>query len=904
MPATSRDPVQSPPTGTVTFLFSDIEGSTRLLQQLGDGYPTVLQQQREVLRRAFSEHGGVEHGTEGDSFFVAFADAGGAVAAAVTATRGLTAADWPSGASVRVRIGLHTGAGRLVGGDYVGLDVHRAARIAAAGHGGQVLLSESTRILAENGLAPDVSLRDLGEHLLKDLPAAERLYQIVIEGERADFPPLRSLARTVANLPAQLATILGRDRDMEAVEQLVGDHRLVTVTGPGGTGKTRLVQEVARAIAVIGSADVVFVPLEALNDAELIPVEIIRALRLDVVASRAPSDRLVDHFAMRRTILVLDNLEQLSGAGVVIRSLLDRASTLSILASSQAALHLAGEQEYGIGGLPVPEFALPGRTASVADRPAVRLFVDRARAVRPDFVLDDDNAAVVVDICTRLDGLPLAIELAAAQVKLLSPAAIFERIDDRLDTLASRRADLPARQRTLRATVSWSYELLGEVERQLLRRMSVFAGGAGIPEIEAIGRVQPPIDDPVDALETLVDRSLVAARHDGPSGDRFALLETVRAYGRELLDEAGEAPGVVAGHAAIYRELAHRAEPEFYGGSRRQWGDRLVSEHDNLRAALESLRANGELEGALELTADLWRFWQLRGHLTEGRERLDELLAAAAAPGAPPISPLVLSRAEEAAGSIRYWTTSDRVQPKPFYERSLDHAIESGDRRRIAWAKYNLAFVFDFTPAPEMGSANVERATALREDALAAFRALDDRRGIAESLWAMGGNALIMLSQPAKARGLLMEALPRLEELSDVYGRGWALTSLAMLTALEGDLDGAEDLILRAADMFEGDREMAGEIVGLMAVGALMARRGHHVDAVRMAAAATAAARALGAEIPKIAPIMQPLDEAASQLAPDDLQREREVGVAIGARSMLNAALEAWRARGGVSTGP
>src|SRR5258706_2201674 len=496
------------PTGTVTFLFSDIEGSTRLLDTLGDRYADVLQRHREAMRRAFAANAGVERGTEGDSFFVAFADAGRAVVAAADATRALAATDWPPDARVRVRIGLHTGEGRLAEGDYVGMDVHRAARIAAAGHGGQVLISESTRILAERSLPSDVTLRDLGEHRLKDLPGPEHLYQLVSDGQPTDYPPIRSMARTVTNLPARLTTIVGRDADVEAVLGLLGEARLVTVTGPGGSGKTRLVQEVARAEAEAGGTDVAFVPLEALTSADLIPVEVLRALRLDIAAARDPIDRLAEHLSARKTLLVLDNLEQLAGAGLIVRALLDRAPTLSILGSSQASLHVGGEQEYALRTLPLPDqpHRGPRDLGEVGGNPAVRLFVERARAVRADFPLDPSNVAAVIAICARLDGLPLAIELAAAQVKLLSPPAILDRITDRLDALASRRGDLPVRQRTLRATVAWSYELLGEVERRLFRRLSVFAGGAQLAEIEAIAAVDPPIPDAIDVLETLVDR--------------------------------------------------------------------------------------------------------------------------------------------------------------------------------------------------------------------------------------------------------------------------------------------------------------------------------------------------------------------------------------------------------------
>jgi predicted ATPase/class 3 adenylate cyclase len=885
--------VQVSPTGTVTFLFSDIEGSTRILEALGPRYGDALGRHRTILRAAFAANGGIERGTEGDSFFVAFPDAAGAIAAAADATRGLAATTWPDGATIRVRVGLHTGQGRLVDDDYVGIDVHRAARIAAAGHGGQVLLSESTRILVERSLPSGVQIRDMGEHRLKDLPAAEHLYQLVIEGQPADFPPLRSLEPSVRNLPAQLPTIVGRERDVEAVAELLEQSPIVTVTGPGGTGKTRLVQEVARTSIGSGPIDVVFVPLAALTDAALIPVEILRALGMDVAAARDPVERLVEALLARRTRLVLDNLEQLGVAGPVIRALVDRVPNLSVLAASQAALHVAGEQEYGLGPL-----ALDGSAAATtlvgpgmeATSPAVRLFVERARAARADFQLDSSNAAAVAAICARVDGLPLAIELAAAQVKLLSPAAILERIEDRLGALASRRTDLPERQRTLHATVAWSYDLLGETERRLFRRLAVFAGGARLAEVQGIASAAPPVPDPIGVLETLVDRSLVRVVQTNDD-DRVGLLQTMRDFGREALGDAGELEAIEAAHAKLYCDLARQAEPAYYGSSRRMWLDRIAAEHDNLRAALDELAATGSLAEALDLASDLWRFWQQRGHLVEGRERLDGLLAAVERPGAPPVDLVVLSRAEEAAGSIRYWISSDRTHPRPFYERALEHAIASGDRRREAWARYNLAFVFDFIPTTDSKPLSSERAKALRSEALAQFREVDDRLGIAESLWAMGGNAFMILTDPIRARALLAEALPMLEELGDAQGMGWAVISIGMADAMEGHLDLAEDGVLRATRMFTRDGDIAGEQVGLLALGAIAARRGDDVTAIRMESAARSGARAVGAELPGIGPLVVPLEAAALRLPTDVVERERAVGAAIGAKAMLEAAI-------------
>jgi predicted ATPase/class 3 adenylate cyclase len=896
----------APPVGTVTFFFSDIEGSTRLVQSLGARWPDVLARHRTAMRTAFADHGGVERGTEGDSFFVAFGDAIGAVVAAGEATRSLAGLDWPDGAEVRVRIGLHTGEGRLVDGDYVGMDVHRAARIAAAGHGGQVLLSESTRILVERGLPDGITLRDLGEHRLKDLPAPEHLYQLVIDGQPHEFPALRSLTRTVANLPAELPSILGRAAEVARVRELLAASRLVTVTGPGGTGKTRLVQEVARSIAAAEPTDVAFVPMDALHDADLIPNEIVRALRLDIAAARDPLERLGEHIGSRATVLVLDNLEQLSGAGLAVRRLLDRVETLSVLVSSQAALHVAGEQEFGL--LPLE---LAGATAEgsrgfdeLAGNPAVALFVERARAVRADFALDATNAAAVAAICARVDGLPLAIELAAAQVKMLSPETILQRLEVSLDSLASRRDDLPPRHRTLRSTVSWSYDLLGDDERRLFRRLAVFSGGAELAEIEAIGGVEPPIADAVETLSTLVDRSLVSVRHAVGAENRYVVLETMRTFGSELLREQGEAESIALAHASVYADLARRAEPEFYRPGRRAWLDRMAAEHGNLRVALDSLLHAGELVAALGLAADLWRFWQQRGHFVEGIDRLEQLLAAASRSSETNIPPAILSRAEEALGNLFYWFSPDRRVAEPWYLRSLEHAIESGDRAREAWARYNLAFVYDFVPEG-YGLPDVPRATELREQALAIFRALGDRRGIGESLWAMGGSAQLVFHDSTAARRHLNEAIPILGEVGDLFAIGWAHISIGLLETVAGNFDAAEDHILAAADVFARDRDVTGEAIAVQHLGGIAARRGDAKTAARFDAAARARAESLGTEVIPIPPVIESILAAGARMEPQDLEREHEIGRALGVDAILSTALGAWRARnGGTPTGP
>lgn len=871
-----RNPPASPPTGTVTFLFSDIEGSTRLVGRLGVDWPDLLERHRRDLRTAFAEHASWEQGTEGDSFFVVFASARDAVAAAAAGQRALAADDWPADAEVRVRMGLHTGEGHLSGTDYVGLDVHRAARIAAAGHGGQVVLSAATAALVKRDLLPGVRVIDLGEHRLKDLLQPERLHQLVIEGLPAEFPPLRSLSGRATNLPIALSSFVGREADIDAVRGLLATARLVTVTGPGGTGKTRLVEEVARRAAAEQRGGATFVPLEALRDAELIPVEILRAMRRDTAASTPPRDRVVEALSEEPSLLVLDNIEQLDGAASVVHDLLTTIDGLKVLASSQAALHVAGEHEYGLQPLP--------------DGDAVRLFVDRAQAVRPDFRLDDQNRDAVEAICERLDGLPLAIELAAAQVRLLPATEILTRVTDRLDTIATRQQDLPERQRTLRATVMWSYDLLAESERTLFRRLSVFVDGATIADIEAFEGCRERAAEALDTLDTLVDRSLVAVRTVSAEAHRFAMLKTIRTVGRELLREHGEEAEALEDHAEVFRRLTALAEPELYGPNRRAWLDRLAAEHDNLRAAIDHLQTTGSLPAALEIAANIWRFWQTRGHLLEARERLQGLLAAAGDGSGVPLA--LLGRAEEAAGSVAYWMrTASGSEIEPHYLRSLELARASGDRDREAWALYNLSFVYDYILGSGAAAADPDRGRKVLNVALELFRAAGDRRGIGESLWALGVNSIRKRNEPDVAREQIGEAARLLAEIGDSYGASWAYTTLGMLEGDTGHPEAARTAIVAGAEIFLRDDDMTGQILAIRALGSIAARAGDDRTAARLGYAAEELARRIGVDPPTIVTMVQPIVDAMARLSEGELAQEEEAARSVEARPFLEAAL-------------
>jgi predicted ATPase/class 3 adenylate cyclase len=529
------------PTGTVTLLFTDIEGSTRLLRSLGDRYGAMLRAHRELLREAVGRHGGVEFGTEGDACFVAFPAAGAALAAAADAQAALAAADWPGGAGPRVRMGIHTGSPVVVDGDYVGLDVHRAARICSAGHGGQVLVSAATRRSAGPGHGRD--LRDLGHHRLKDLDRPEHLFQLVAPGLADDFPPPRSLP-TPSNLPAVPTSFVGRGPELAEVCGLLDrpEVRLLTLTGPGGTGKTRLALEGSRALAARFPDGVWFVPLANVADPARVGLAVLEALRLPNPRGRDSIDAVAEQLRDWAALLVLDNFEHVAEAGGWVAELLARAPRVSLLVTSRTVLGLTGEHEYPVSPLPDPE--------------AATLFLQRAQAVRPRFRLDDDRtAATVAEICDRLDGLPLAIELAAARLRLLSLDELRRGLEERLPLLTSRARDLPERQRTLRNTIDWSYRLLAPAEQALLRRLSVFVGGCTMASAEAVAAGD---DGPIEGLETLVEHSLVWLQEAGGSA-RYRMLATIREYAGERLVQAGERERLRRRHAEWVAERAHAA---------------------------------------------------------------------------------------------------------------------------------------------------------------------------------------------------------------------------------------------------------------------------------------------------------------------------------------------------------
>jgi predicted ATPase len=753
----------------VTFLFTDIEGSTKLLHELGDEeYSRALDEHRRILREAFEANGGIEVDTQGDAFFVAFPTAQSALAAASGSLAGL------SSRSIRVRMGIHTGTPYLGDEGYVGVDVHRAARIAACGHGGQVLVSASTAALAGTD-----GLRDLGEHRLKDLSGPERIYQL--GGD--DFPPLKSLHRT--NLPIPATPFLGRGRELAEVHELVSrdDIRLLTLTGPGGTGKTRLALQAAAAAAESHPGGVFWVPLASLRDPSLV---------LET-AGQAVGARngLAEHVGETATLLLFDNFEHLVEAADDLAGLLATCPGLDLIVTSREPLHLRGEQEY-----PVP---------SLARQQSIDFFAARARAAKPDFAVDDS----VAEICRRLDDLPLALELAAARVKALSPPQILERLEQRLPLLSRGARDAPERQRTLRATIEWSYELLTDTEKLLFATLAVFRGGCTLEAAEEV------VEANLDALQSLVEKNLLRF-----SGERFWMLETIREYATERLDGLEDAQALRVRHTDYFVRLAEEAEPHLTGAQQGLWLERLDAEHDNFRSSLDSLRRAGRGAAELELVGALMRFWYVRGYLREGLGRCEEALAAhddqspsrlKALFGAGllahrlgdydrgselSLERLALARrlgdAEAVASSViglgmHAQGLGDSEQAAARYIEGAELARSGGYRWFLAIALSNLADL-------SVEEGDYARARAGVEESLELFRELGDERKIMEQVAGLG----ILASRegrPDEAEAHLREGLEYAEALVDKELAIWCLAEIAALAVSAGESERGARLV-------------------------------------------------------------------------------------------------------------
>ncbi len=783
------------PVGTVTFLFTDIEGSTQLLHRLSDSYAEVLEQHRQLLREAFALHNGYEVDTYGDTVFVAFQGAGDAVAAAVAAQRTLHQHQWPEDAPVSVRMGLHTGEPQRIQSGYVGLDVHRAARIMAAGHGGQVLLSLATQELVRDELPHGVTLQDMGEHRLNDLTRTEHLYQLVISSLPADFAPLKTLSIQPNNLPLQMTSFVGREAQLHEVRQLLSNTRLLTLTGAGGTGKTRLALQVSAKLLEDYPDGVWLVELAPMTDSGMVPQAIASALSVREEPGQSMTQTLSNYLASRKLLLILDNCEHLlQAAAQLAETLLRSCPELRVLATSREGLGIAGEQIYRVPSLSVPDMiSLPPTQSlmsgglsqyaeSLNQYEAVRLFIERAVAAAPSFAVTNRNAPAVAQVCYHLDGIPLAIELAAARVKMLSVEQINGRLEDRFRLLTGGSRTALPRQQTLRALIDWSHDLLDEAERALLRRLSVFAGGWTLEAAEAVCAADSIEEWQVlELLGRLVDKSLVLCEEQSGQA-RYRLLQTVRQYAAGRLLESGEREAVRETHAAYLLHLAEDGEArrarEYVQGM--MWIAQMEREQDNLRAAFMWSRASARgAETGLRLASALYWFWIVPGHWKEGQQRASGALAH---PGAGDF-PEARAKALYMLGTLNCYLGQHQAA-RAHLEAALSFYEARGNSGRIASALNMLANLSIACEEPDEARSFCERCLAI-------CRETGNKRLIGAPIFNLG-KAALMQGDYATARARFEEAfqidLAQAQETRVIEPITPATIRRAEMTALQGDL--------------------------------------------------------------------------------------------------------------------
>ncbi len=777
-----------PPGGNITFLFTDIERSSQLWELHPQTMGRALAQHDDLVRAALAGNNGYVFKTVGDAFCVAFASAADAVRASVSTQRALAAAVWEETGPLRVRIALHSGEAEERNGDYFGQTLNRVARVLAAGHGGQTLLSRVTAERVRELLPDGVSLRDLGERRLKDLSRPEHIFQLLAPGLPAEFPPLRSLEMLPNNLPAQVTSFIGRAREMAEVKRLLGTTRLLTLTGPGGTGKTRLSLQAAAEVLERFPHGVWLVELATLSDPALVPETIASAVDIRGEHGRAPLETLVHALRARRLLLVLDNCEHLIAAcAQIAATLLRSCPEVSILASSREALNIEGETIQPIAPLTVFEFGrqeseLPA--SQLAELEAVQLFAERAAAVRPGFTLTKENGPLVAKICWRLDGIPLAIELAAARVKVLTLQQILDQLDNRFRLLSGGSRVAQTRQRTLGALIDWSYDLLSEPERILLRRLTVFVASRTVEMVEEVCAGEGlEKDRMLELLSALVEKSLLTVE-PGPDGENFyTMLESVWDYGEEKLAQHQETERYRRRHLEYFTRFSETAEPELIGANQKSWLGKLSAEHHNLNMALRCATANPDTaEQGLRLAGALCRYWEVRSYLTEGYAHYQTLLATAGDTSAP----AVRAKAELGAGRLS-WCQSRNADALRHYRAAQALYQSLGDVTSTAYIEVLLGFA-------ERDEGNAETARAHFQRALSMAKEVRLERVVASALNGIGSLAAdqgdFAIARESKERSLVTY-----RSLGDQYILALITGSLGRVCFLAGDHDGARKFL-------------------------------------------------------------------------------------------------------------
>ncbi len=816
------------PRGTVTFLFTDIEGSTALWEQDHVAMRAAVERHLALLDLAIAAHGGHRYEQVGDAIQAAFATAGDALAAAINAQRSLVEEPWQLPNPIRVRMALHTGeAVPDSSGKYHQVPaLNRLSRVLAVTHGGQIVLTQTTRQLAGDELPENVAFHDLGQHRLRDLLQAERIFQVLAPGLPADFPPLPSLERHETNLPILLTPLIGRAEDVSHVVALLEqeDRRLVTLVGPGGTGKTRLALAAGAELLDTFPDGVWFVDLAPLVDPGLVLPAIAATLGVRETNVSQIEHALITFLRPKRLLLVLDNFEQVVAAAPHVSDLLTECPRLAILVTSREPLQLRAEHLAPVPPLLLPEPDTLPPLGELARVPAVDLFVQRAQAIVPNFALTADNAAAVAEICQRLDGLPLAIELAAARIRLLPPSALLARLEQRLPLLTTGARDAPERQRTLRDTIAWSHELLTPEEQTLFRRLGVFAGGWTMEAAETIAGTDSGLDI-FSGLEALIDKSLVRQSGDATGDPRFGLLETIREFALEQLVAAGEADEVRTLHATFFLALTEGLANGLWQSTEPRLLDQLAVEQDNTRSALDWLNRRGELEMCLRLAVGLGWFWLIRGLGSEGRSWLERAVAPTVDVAAP-----VRAWALMWAGALALMQGESDAAVK-FEETSIALWRECGE----ASVGLVSALVTQARAVGELG--DPARAVALLKEGLDIARAMNHAFLIVLALENLAGMALIR-GDTKTAKALLEEATPLRRTTGDTWGAPYSFAMQGEIARKEGNMAEAIEHYQKAITLSHGRGDKRFMVGGLIRLGIIAAELGKPESAARLRGAA------------------------------------------------------------------
>lgn len=874
------------PSGTITFLITDIEGSTKLWQQHEDTMQTALDLHNETLHSIIQAHGGHAFKHTGDGMFSAFTSALDALRAAAAAQRALQEAAWPeTTGALRVRMALHTGNIEPRDGDYFGPPANRVARLLGTGHGGQILLSRATQELVRDQLPDGVKLLDLGQHRLKDLYRPEQIFQVNAPGLPTEFPALVTLDAQNTNLPAQATPFIGREREVAAVTTLLrrDDVRLVTLTGPGGIGKTRLSLQAAADVLDDYEHGAFFVELAPVTNPERVPTAIANTLGLKESSDMPLMETLQSYLGEKHMLLVIDNFEHVVSAAPIVGELLMAAPRLKVLTSSREILRVYGEHDYAVPPLGLPEKSHRQQTVAVVSQyEAVSLFIQRAKAARADFEITEDNAPAIAEICVRLDGLPLAIELAAARVRLFAPDALLERLDDRLKTLTGGARDLPKRQQTLRGAIEWSYDLLNEGERLLFARLAAFQGGRSLEAIEAVCGPDLPIDT-LDGTESLMDKSLLR-QIEGPNGEpRFIMLETIYDFAREKLSESDEVQTIQLRHAEFFAQIAEQSGEEYRGPRAAYWTEVLTAEKENLHLAMDWSLATQHLETAARLVGGLADYWHYQGYHAESKRWIDRIL--------PLKDDIPLDAKTKMLVSIGMLIIN--IMPMEKVADLLNEAYQlarnGNDERLEAWASM-------FRTGPMIGkTGQYEEAIALTEAALAILIQIDDKPGMAQAYNFIGELAR-NVDDFDRARAAYEDCLEASKAAGEAIRVNFTLTNLSYLEIRTGN-PAVALTYLREGLLTALKQNYSFGMTSMGAIGGAIAALGHPADGARLIGAAFALLDSIGSvfQHSDVSEVEQSISTTRAAMGDEAFERYYAEGFAMPLEEAIQLALrEDW----------